>query len=276
MGAGTIGCKACTGNGSRVFNNDICGSGMNATVVDPMHRTLNRKAKANTPEDVYRFNPWRAPGNAPSFDPCGMAGGQWTPATAGAEYRTTKYAKMGDLGSKVLKKLPTGIVWERGGIAEVSFYIKSNHGGGYQYRLCPANEEPTEACFQRTPLPWASQTQVLKFRDREEEITGTFITEGTTPAGSTWAMNPIPMCGQETTHTSDPSGNVHTCPSGVPANWTNFPYPAPGTSDIMSFTIGDSLRIPPHIGAGEYLFQWRWDSEQTPQVWGACSDVTII
>lgn len=32
---------------------------MNATVVDPLHRTLNRKAKANTPEDVYRFNPWR-------------------------------------------------------------------------------------------------------------------------------------------------------------------------------------------------------------------------
>ena len=51
-GAGTIGCKACTGNGSRVFNNDICGSGMNATVVDPMHRTLNRKAKANTPKET--------------------------------------------------------------------------------------------------------------------------------------------------------------------------------------------------------------------------------
>ena len=75
----TIGCKACTGNGSRVFNNDICGSGLNATVVDPKHRTLNRRATANTPADVYRYNPWRRPGNAPSFDACGMAGGQWTP-----------------------------------------------------------------------------------------------------------------------------------------------------------------------------------------------------
>jgi hypothetical protein len=85
-------------------------------------------------------------------------------------------------------------------------------------------------------------------------------------AGSTWAMNPIPMCGQETTHTTDPSGNVHTCPGGTPANWTNFPYPAPGTSNITSFTIGDSLRIPEAVAPGEYLFQWRWDSEQTPQV----------
>jgi hypothetical protein len=32
------------------------------------------------------------------------------------------------LWSKVLKKLPTGVVWERGGLAEVSIYIKTNHG----------------------------------------------------------------------------------------------------------------------------------------------------
>ena len=124
----TIGCSKCTGNGTRAFNNDICGSGLNATIVDPRFRTLNRAAEANTPADVYRYNPWRRPGSAPSFDPCGMAGGQWTPDIAGAEYRTTKFAKMGDLGSKVLKKLPTGVVWEAGGLAEVSFYIKTNHG----------------------------------------------------------------------------------------------------------------------------------------------------
>eukprot|EP01052_Picozoa_sp_SAG31_P023003 SAG31_NODE_1862_length_7044_cov_11.784017_5_plen_81_part_00 len=63
-----------------------------------------------------------------------MAGGQWTPAIAGAEYRSTKFAKMGDLGSKVLKRLPTGVVWERGGLADVSFYIKSNHGVRVHWR----------------------------------------------------------------------------------------------------------------------------------------------
>ena len=73
----------------------------------------------------------------------------------GAEYRTTKYAKMGDLGSKVLKKMPTGVVWKAGALAEVSFYIKTNHGGGYQFRLCPLEEELTEACFQRTPLAFS-------------------------------------------------------------------------------------------------------------------------
>ena len=69
---------------------------------------------------------------------------------------------MGDLGSKVLKKMPTGVVWKAGALAEVSFYIKTNHGGGYQFRLCPLEEELTEACFQRTPVAFASPTQVLK------------------------------------------------------------------------------------------------------------------
>ena len=124
----TIGCKACTGNGTRGFNLDTCGSRMQATITKPEHRTLNRNATANTPSDVYRYNPWRSPGNAPSFDPCGMAGGTWKPAFNGAEYKTTKFAKQGDLGSKVLELLPSGVVWEVGGLAEVSFYIKANHG----------------------------------------------------------------------------------------------------------------------------------------------------
>jgi hypothetical protein len=30
-------------------------------------------------QDFWRFNPWRAPGNAPVYDPCGMAGGSTIP-----------------------------------------------------------------------------------------------------------------------------------------------------------------------------------------------------
>ena len=58
---------------------------------------------------VGRYQPWRAPGQAPVFDPCGMAGGVQTEAANGGTYNTTKYAKQGDLGSKVLKPRPTGM-----------------------------------------------------------------------------------------------------------------------------------------------------------------------
>jgi hypothetical protein len=31
-------------------------------------------------------------------------------------------------------------VWAAGSSVEVGFTVKASHGGGYSYRLCPANE----------------------------------------------------------------------------------------------------------------------------------------
>eukprot|EP01047_Picozoa_sp_COSAG01_P132715 COSAG01_NODE_62633_length_283_cov_1.641304_1_plen_42_part_01 len=42
---------------------------MNATNNDPYFRTMAIKVKALSPEDRYRWNPWRAPGVAPIYDP---------------------------------------------------------------------------------------------------------------------------------------------------------------------------------------------------------------
>ena len=27
---------------------------------------------------------------------------------------------------------------------------------------------------------------------------------------------------------------------------------------------------------GQYLLQWRWDNDQTPQIWTTCADITVI
>jgi len=59
---------------------DLCDSGQNATVNDPLQRSVNRGAEAGSPEDIYKHNPWRYPGNAPVADVCGLAGGTpWGP-----------------------------------------------------------------------------------------------------------------------------------------------------------------------------------------------------
>eukprot|EP01052_Picozoa_sp_SAG31_P023891 SAG31_NODE_1997_length_6694_cov_12.857056_7_plen_308_part_00 len=74
----------------------------------------------------------RAPGFAPVADACGLAGGSPSRAN-GAEagsYVKTKYAQHGDYGTQVLKELP-GVkppVYKRGGIAEVAWSIRNNHG----------------------------------------------------------------------------------------------------------------------------------------------------
>ena len=50
-----------------------------------------------------------APGHAPVFDPCGMAGGGPKKQGGEAKYTPTKFAQQGDLGSKVLPYAPTGV-----------------------------------------------------------------------------------------------------------------------------------------------------------------------
>ena len=126
----SIGCKEPDGVASNPnYMGDRCNSGMNATVNNPLYRTINRDAVAFSEEDWTRWNPWRAPGSAPVWDPCGMAGGG--PHQTGGEgvYATTKFAKLGDLGSK-LPKMPTGAVWKRGSTVEAKWSLRANHGGG--------------------------------------------------------------------------------------------------------------------------------------------------
>ena len=83
-----------------------------------------------------------------------MAGGTPKETHSGAQYFTTPHGRQGDLGSKTLPPLPTGTVWEAGGVsglsrlgclawavspdadhcchqvAEVSWTLNTNHGGG--------------------------------------------------------------------------------------------------------------------------------------------------
>ena len=116
----TIFCDKCDGVTGRLPHKGTCGNEKTAkaTVCDPLHRTINRKAECGTLADFYYYNPWRAPGSAPTFDACGMAGGASVAvahATVGVRFQNTSFAKQGDLGSAVLPARPTGTVWKAGG-----------------------------------------------------------------------------------------------------------------------------------------------------------------
>jgi hypothetical protein len=34
--------------------------------------------------------------------------------------------------------------------------------------------------------------------------------------------------------------------------------------------------IPKDLAAGDYVLGWRWDCEESTQVWSNCADVTIV
>lgn len=272
----TIGCETCDGNGRRNGKSCRCEKCANATLNDPKLRTGNRKAVAGSPQDVFKYNPWRAPGLAPTFDPCGMAGGGPVAGVESGEYNATKFAKQGDLGSKVLPETPTGTLWKAGGLEVTGWYIRANHGGGYQFRLCPKSEPLTEDCFRKIPLPFEGHQRLVWNDGTSEEINGTYVSEGTIPAGSMWAMNPLPENPTALFHPPCKAGTTPKVRAPMAVGQYGYnPGPCAGNWPTTVY-IEDKVRVPVDLTPGEYVLGWRWDCELTAQVWAACADITIV
>lgn len=278
----TPGCPECDGLGQRVADWDHCA----ATRPKPFVPTLakkywsaNRNATAGGPHDLWKFQPWRSPGQAPVADACGMAGGSAAPMYNGAEYTPTKYGKQGDLGSYVLPPRPTGTVWTSGGVANVSWYIAFNHGGGYKYRICPKSEQLTEACFQlpEHQLEFAADHHVVLFENGPQKISNTIVREG---GGLGWMLNPIPMPNYVGSDCDTMQGRpCHGCPcgSGYPGGNTeeDFPNPFGKANGGRNTAIVDLIHVPV-VPPGEYVVGFRWDCETSSQVWSSCGDIEIV
>lgn len=190
-----IGCPECDHVSGR-RQTDLCGSGFVGQLPD-YAIAVNRNATRNSAYDIYRHNPWRAPGHAPVADACGLAGGTPWGADVPEEgrYANTTHAHHGMKGSE-LPEMPTGTVWKAGGTAEVVWQVRFNHGGGYAYRLCPLGQPLTEACFQSHHLEFVQDKQALVFKNGSRlPIKGVFANIGTSPANSTWARMPLPATG---------------------------------------------------------------------------------
>ena len=281
----SIGCDACDGGqdgegGTNPNLKDRC-PGVNpdrktATINNPLHRTFNRGAVAGSDADWTRFNPWRAPGSAPVFDPCGRAGGGPVPTGGHGEYTNTTHASFGDMGSKVLPKYPSGAVWKAGATVETIWSVRANHGGGWQYRLCPLEQMPcTEAQFQQLPMDFAADSKMLMSNGTMLDLASTFVTDGTLPVGGTWQMLPIPM-----TRGVTPEGKWSKPSLQFPAPCYD-PTPPESLGQgictgewMTNITMYDYLAVP-KVPAGEYVMSFRWDCESSAQVWQSCADVTI-
>jgi len=274
----TIGCKECDGGDKGPANpnrHDRCGGGMKATLNDPMHRTINRDVTAGSDEDWTKFNPWRAPGHAPVYDSCGRASGSYKPTVGKGEFTTTKFAKLGDLGSQVLPYYDTGTVWEAGSVVETRTNFRANHGGGYQYRLCPLGSNLTEACFMRTPMEFAGNSKLSISDGSLIELQSVDVVDGTLPVGGTWRMLGVPdVAGAATKGWAfEPPCQEPGYPDHPPTSYT---LQANCTGDwTHNITMYDYLRVPEHLVPGKYVLGFRWDCETSAQVWQSCADVTI-
>jgi hypothetical protein len=219
-------------------------------------------------------------------------------------YTETIYAHHGLRGTDLPSLNGTEVQWTIGGQAEVSIQIENNHGGGYSFRLCPADEELTEECFQRTPLSFVEDQQGIVYKNGTVlPIQGHFVTEGTHPKGSMWSTLPIPAtwfgprCKPGTNDTADTpnacedweghnvDGECKPCPGTIGSdcsrcdnsNTPSFPPPCDGCAgNRHDLGIRDMVKIPSDLKPGKYVLGWRWDCEATAQVWSGCSDITLV
>merc|ERR1712032_811782 len=239
---------------------------------DPKHRTVNRDAVAGSEEDWTKFNPWRAPGYAPVYDACGRASGSYKATPGKGEFTNTKYAKLGDLGSRVLPKYDTGTVWEASSIVETLTSFRATHGGGYQYRLCPLEANLTEACFQETPMAFADNSKLMIWNGSIIHLDSVDVSDGTLPVGGTWRMVGIPDI-QGSGWEFSPPCHEPGYPDHPPKPWQQEGHcSGVWTNNI---TMYDYLRVPEHLKPGEYVLGFRWDCEASAQVWQSCADVRV-
>lgn len=286
---------SCTGGQCLWFSNNVEIPGQptlpNAfRTVEPNITTL--------PQDVFRKAPWRAPGTAPVFGTgCGVAGGgPHSYPNGGIPPPGIKQGLDGTDLPRVGNEY-----WSLGSEVEVAWAISANHGGGYSYRLCKSDGNVTEECFQRNTLKFVGDKSWLAFSNGTRiEFTNTKVTKGVHPAGSEWLMDPVPACRNGSMYDSC-GAPVEPGPSPGNREWqhqyfcyaaadggtsevchgpTQFPEPVPGISGYgkvaWKWSIVDKVLVPSHLEAGRYLLSWRWDCEESTQVWQNCADVTLV
>ncbi len=232
----TIGCRECTGK-----QDGSCWEQGPATLPDHA-RTWRRYGE--TWGDCGN-SPWCSPGSSPVFSPCGRAGGG--PIEDGGAGGTPPPGFKQNFDGINLPEHPTKTVWKAGDVVEAQWSLIANHGGGYQYRLCPRNSAQTEECFQQTPMEFFGDKQYIQYCANDEQLhvrndnPGYFpacenksrqevpahkVTTGTTPKGSTWMRNPIPAC--ITTNPWHPGGGSVNCGQHDGTDQGDFMFPPVG------------------------------------------------
>jgi len=212
-------------------------------------------------------HPWCSPGAAPIFgNGCGSNGGNpngcigeddvvgrccgGNAGCGGFSFGKSalSYAKDVFFGN------PFVTTWERGTNQEVYWKSQAYHRGGYAYRLCKVKKgkiwKVTEKCFQNGHLKFAGDTTWTYYDIHGDEPWSTTnwvpqpiikTNEGTTPEGSEWVKINLPSHG----------GGIH-------------------------WAFKDLVEIPEDLEPGEYVLSFRWDCQQSPQVWNSCSNIQIV
>jgi hypothetical protein len=182
------------------------------TLCDPELLTVLNSIEHNCSDDhardFTRKHPWRAPGTAPVIHPCGTHCTSMSPGScfwgnvAGPIWGFESTDKDQINWTALPPQEPT--VWKRGSAVEVAAAIVILHSGGWSYRLCAADAELTEECFQRGTLLFSTDSATVRPMDSSE---APFTIPVRHTSDRKWTRIPVPATNTE-----------------MPAPWCKSPF----------------------------------------------------
>ncbi|KAJ8600006.1 hypothetical protein CTAYLR_001844 [Chrysophaeum taylorii] len=205
------------------------------------------------------------PGTAPSVDfhmngnnPFGVCG---TEKLGDNDYNVPNAPIWGDPDNAAYKA-DYETEFKAGDVIDVSWCVNADHGGVYSWRLCDdpdivkkfwsgavlsdQEQRDAEECFQRG---------ILRCDDVDENSCGL-----EPRCDASWGCAEDPG---KYFHCEGSSGKAYGC-----ANSNDACYG--GT------LVKRKVRIPENFPTGPTIMSWRWDSDETTEVFAACSDITIL
>ena len=161
---------------------------------------------------------------------------------------------------------------------------------GYKYCNCNGPKPPVskcdaveeEVCGAAKKQGVAACDNCLKVHSSELEAAGcTSTTVGQFCSGKKPNPGPQPVNTQfqpyPKTHLR-PGQTSSACPTGLMFNssWDDGAGSGPNANGYgdMPYSMVDQVKVPHTLG--HYILSWRWDCEQTPQVWNSCADIVIV
>jgi hypothetical protein len=157
--------------------------------------------------------------------------------------------------------------------------------------MAPLDSPLTEASFRQMPLDFTGNSILRWDGDKTTQLEfnstakGWETDVGTVPTGSMWRKNPIPpgVWGREGPTFEPVCEESQAC---IDSYSSNGGYSPGGTFGLCkcsglgeqlstSLEVVDKVMVPFGTAPGRYVLQWRWDCEESDQIWASCSDITV-
>lgn len=196
----------------------------------------------------------------------------------GYSYRLCKKPANGDtVTEQCFQKIPLDFV----GNATV---IKYSDGSRPEFTIPAVTTSvgtyPAGSMWRKNPIPMCNCDLGFSCKASAEEQ----VAAAAAAAGKAYGPDPD----DSTMFKPYPKSNFHPgqtstiCPTGVqyPSQWDyglGGPpyYPGQAGPTVYEYEMVDQVKIPADLPSGDYMLNWRWDCEETPQVWNSCADITI-